>query len=274
MEIYQAVALGIIQGLTEFLPVSSSGHLVLGQHFFGIREPELLFNVSLHVGTLAAVLLVFYREIGSILAALGRLVSALFDKKADRELFRQDSDLKLALLIVAGSIPTAVLGLLFHQMADRLFSSIVLVGCMLLLTGTFLWTTRRMRNQAVASSDFTLKNGILIGVVQGLAVIPGISRSGSTIIAGLFLGLNREMAARYSFLLSIPAIVGAEGLAFKLYAGRGIHLDLPMLTGTLAAFVVGYGALIVLLRIVKQGRLHLFAPYCWVLGVIAIIVGI
>jgi len=186
----------------------------------------------------------------------------------------QDPDLKMALLIAIGSIPTAFLGLLFHSLAERLFSSVFLVGCMLLITGTFLWGTRRLsRQSSVDTGHLSPAKSVLIGFVQGLAVMPGISRSGSTIVAGLFLGVHRETAARYSFLLSIPAIIGAEGLALKSGLESGVHIDLPIMLGTLSAFVVGYLALIWLLKIVRQGQLHLFAPYCWILGIGAMIVG-
>lgn len=273
MDTYQAVILGIIQGLTEFLPVSSSGHLVLGQHIFGLKAPALLFDVSVHMGTLAAVLLVFYKEIFAISAALGRFgYATLTSGKNGRAMIVQDTNLKMALLIVIGSIPTAILGLMFHNIADRLFSSMLLVGCMLLITGSFLWGTRLFHTTGdVETKSLSPVKSLVIGLVQGMAVMPGISRSGSTIVTGLFLGLDREVAARYSFLLSIPAIIGAEGLALKSSLATGIRPDTPMLLGTLSAFVVGYLALILLLKIVRQGQLYLFAPYCWIVGGAAVI---
>ncbi|MFH1156376.1 MAG: undecaprenyl-diphosphate phosphatase [Pseudomonadota bacterium] len=271
MEIYQGVALGVLQGLTEFLPVSSSGHLVLGQHLFGIMEPALSFDISLHVGTLAAVFLVFFREILAMIRALARFAGAGSGAGA---MLREDMDLKLVLLILVGSVPTAVLGLVIKKYAMGAFASVGLVGVMLLLTGTFLWFTRRLPGGGVGVPGLSYSKAVWIGVVQGVAVLPGISRSGSTISAALLLGVDRETAGRFSFLLSLPAILGAEALSLRESMGTGLDLDPATLYGTLAAFVVGYFALIVLLRIVRQGRLYLFAPYCWTVGLIALGAGL
>jgi undecaprenyl-diphosphatase len=227
-----------------------------------------------HIGTLAAVVIVFYREILAIVEALVRLCFSIIKRDMRVSTTLEDPNLKMALFIVVGSIPTAILGLLFHKMVDQLFSSILLVGCMLLITGTFLWGTRYLRFRCIVDAEhLSPAKSLLIGLVQGLAVMPGISRSGSTIVAGLFLGLERETAARYSFLLSIPAIIGAEGLALKAGLENGVHVNLPMVLGTLSAFVVGYLSLVWLLKMVRHGQLHLFTPYCWILGTGAIVLG-
>jgi len=157
---------------------------------------------------------------------------------------------------------------------DSLFTSINFVGVMLLITGTFLWMTRSVKQSKSGIMEMGYKQALIIGVCQGLAVLPGISRSGSTISAAIFLGANRETAARFSFLLSIPAIVGAELLSLKDFISQGISFDYSIIYGTLISFVVGYLALVLLLRLVKNGRLYLFAPYCCVVGVIAIIAGV
>ena len=270
MEPVQAIILGIIQGLTEFLPVSSSGHLVLFQHLFGLEEPELFFNISVHVGTLVAVVIFFRKEIQSIIVSLARFSALLFKREASFDDAWKDADVKLALLIVIGSIPTAFIGLMLHKVTDIIFSSIFLVGCALIVTGLVLWGTRWIKEEEDAP-DFTIKNALVIGVVQGMAIIPGISRSGSTIVAGLFLGLSRETAARYSFLLSIPAIVGAEILSLR---EASLHaLDGVTILGTITAGIVGYCALKLLVYIVKAGQMHLFSPYCWIVGIIALIWG-
>lgn len=298
METYQAVILGVLQGLTEFLPVSSSGHLALGQYSFGITAPTLFFDISLHIGTLAAVVMVFSDNIRSIAIAINRLVHALIKCNMDdcKEHIQNSSDIRLALLIIVGSIPTALLGLFIKHYIDNLFDSINFVGTMLLVTGTFLWFTRDLSNRAgedvkteiagreSVGSDiqtdsyimkFSYRQALFIGLCQGIAVVPGISRSGITIVAGLFAGIERETAARFSFLLSIPAIIGAELLVLKDLMGKGgIPFDSTTLWGTIVAFVTGYVALKVLMKVVKQGNLHLFAPYCWILGVIAVIEGV
>jgi len=269
----EAILLGTIQGLTEFLPVSSSGHLVLFQHLFGLKEAELFFDVCVHLGTLLAVIVVFRQEIKNIILALTRLLSSSTSKKIALQKIESDPDLKMALLIVIGSIPTAVLGFLFRGIADWLFSSAFIAGLMLMLTGLLLWITRwaATRVDRPGTDRLTPKNALIIGVVQGLAIIPGISRSGSTISIGLLLGINRETAARYSFLLSIPAIIGAGLLSLKGgFSQTDLAIQISML-GAGTAALVGYGALKSLLHVVKKGHLHLFAPYCWLVGILAIV---
>ncbi|MCD4742497.1 MAG: undecaprenyl-diphosphate phosphatase [Desulfobacteraceae bacterium] len=268
MELYQGILLGILQGITEFLPVSSSGHLVLGQHFFNLTEPMLAFDISVHMGTLAAIVIVFFKDIKEIGISVYKAIYA-------------KSDIKFFLLIITGCIPTAIIGFIIQIWEDVIFSSILLVGFMLIVTGCILWLTRHkqkpMKEQSMDISNFSFKSAFFIGVCQGIAVIPGISRSGATISAGLFAGLDRKMAAKFSFLLSIPAIIGAELLQLigSLNSLGSVNQPVIMtnitLFGTLSSFITGYIALIILLRIVNNGKLHLFAPYCWVAGIAVII---
>ena len=260
--------LGILQGLTEFLPVSSSGHLVLLQNIFGIKEPELLFDISVHMGTLIATGIVFFTDIKSILLSLFRLPSLWKANRNLKTLLSVNPDIRLAGFIVAGSVPTAVLGLIFHEVADQLFASVGTVGIMLLITGTLLWITRKI---PLTGQEMTLKDAIGIGVMQGMAIIPGISRSGSTISIAIFLKIDRELAGRYSFLLSIPAVIGALILAL---GSDSFHNSLPVgiiLLASAAAAIVGYAALKILLRLIRKGSLYLFAPYCWIAGCTALI---
>jgi undecaprenyl-diphosphatase len=269
----EAILLGIIQGLTEFLPVSSSGHLVLFQQLFGLKEAELFFDVCVHLGTLVAVIVVFHREIQNIIAALLRLVSITGKKEKFLQQVESDPDLKMALLIIIGSIPTAILGLMVHNIADKLFSSPFFTGLMLMVTGLLLWLTRRAKTGGKGPDieGFSRTKAFIIGIVQGLAIIPGISRSGSTISIGLLLGIDRETAARYSFLLSIPAIIGAGLLSLKEGLSQtDLAIQISLLGASMAA-LVGYGALKVLLRMVKKGHLYVFAPYCWLAGILAIV---
>lgn len=270
MEIYQGIVLGILQGLTEFLPVSSSGHLILGQRLFGITEAALFFDVSVHMGTLGAVFLVFFQDIKHMLLSLAGLFREKSAGKPFAARVREDESSWLAVLIAVGSVPTAIIGLVLKQFEQVLFSSIVIVGAMLLLTGTILWFSRLLYSKTGVFTSLGMKQALFIGVVQGLAVIPGISRSGSTIAAGLFAGLDGRHAARFSFLLSIPAILGAQVLSINDALKEGFRYDPAALYGALAAFLSGYVALIVLLKIVKKGRFHFFAPYCWALGGIAL----
>ena len=265
MEPFQAAILGVLQGLTEFLPVSSSGHLVLGQRFFGLTEPELLFDISLHIGTLLAVVLVFFKEIAAIFSALVRMPALLAESGGWRPMLQGSEQVRTAFLIVVGSVPTAVLGLGFHRAADRIFASVPIVGAMLLVTGALLWATRRRSGGGRTVSSMTVKDALIIGLLQGCAILPGISRSGATISAALFLGVERSTAGRFSFLLSLPAIVGA--LLLEIHGGLSSTASGPtVLLGAVVAAATGCLALVALLRIVKSGHLHRFAPYCWLLG--------
>jgi undecaprenyl-diphosphatase len=272
MTFVQALLLGIVQGLTEFLPISSSGHLVLVQHLFGLHEAELSFDVSVHVGTLAAVILYFRRDILDILGGLMRAFRGMLTNRATSDADRQQ--VRLAGLILLGSVPTAAIGLALHSVAERLFASPLIVGAMLLLTGGILFATRPGRHPRTDAGrtleGLTIKDALVIGVTQGLAVMPGISRSGSTIAVGILTGIRHETAARFSFLLSIPAVAGAALLVLKDALQQGdIHLP-SCLIGGLAAMLVGYAALALLVFLVQKGRLYLFAPYCWIIGCVAL----
>ena len=271
MDWLQALILGIVQGLTEFLPVSSSGHLVLFQNLFGLKEPELLFDVCVHVGTLIAVVAVFQREIRNILVSLLRIASLKRASGSWRALYDQNEEIRIVALIIAGSIPTALLGLLFKDVVDTVFGSVGIVGWMLLVTGTVLWLTRKTAASGRSLNKTAIRDALIIGLVQGLAIVPGISRSGSTIAVALFLGIDREIAGRFSFLLSIPAILGALVLSFDSSLSHTSMQTEVILLGVFVAAIVGYGALKVLLRLVKKGRIYRFAPYCWLIGVLALI---
>jgi undecaprenyl-diphosphatase len=267
----EAVILGIVQGLTEFLPVSSSGHLVLGQFLAGLQEPELLFNISVHGGTLLAVLAVFHRDLLGLLGALGRVPAAMRLEGGLSTLVMDRSEARLLLMIAVGSVPTAIMGLLFARVAEELFGTIRLVGFALLITGLFLWFTRRLGTEGRLLNEMRWRDALIIGIAQGIAIIPGISRSGATIATALYLGIDRELSGRFSFLLSIPAIVGALVLSLN---GNLFSSNLPVgviLAGSLSAALVGYSALRILLRIVKRGQLHNFAPYCWLVGAGALV---
>ena len=270
MNTVEAIVLGVVQGLTEFLPVSSSGHLVLFQNLFGLQEPELLFDICLHVGTLMAVLVVFFRDIAEILIALILIPAHIKPAGGLLRLLQTDPSIRMALLIVVGSIPTAVIGLLFKEITDQLFGSTAIVGCMLIVTGTLLWLTRLVQKKGRTVTQTTFLDALIIGTVQGLAILPGISRSGSTISAALFLGVDRKVAGRFSFLLSIPAIVGALILGLD---EPELQTSIPLGTivaGSVVSALVGWLALVILLRVVDRGQLHRFTPYCWLVGIITI----
>ncbi len=252
MGFFEAALLGMIQGLTEFLPVSSSGHLVVFQHLLGFKEPELFLDSALHVGTLVAVCIFFHRDLKEMTTATLRL-------RMD------DPQTRLVAAVLIGSIPTALIGLVFKEPLEALFASVSTVGIMLIMTGIVLTLTGFVSKNHARLSSVPWYAALAVGVAQGLAITPGISRSGATIAAGLFLGLNRELAGRYSFLLAIPAIFGA--LLLQLGAENlGSAGLLPVAAGFCTAALVGLFALKVLMAVVRQGRLAYFAPYCFALG--------
>lgn len=273
METYQSLILGFIQGLTEFLPVSSSGHLVIFQRFFGLTEPEIFFDVCLHIGTLVAVVFYFRSDLFQIVRSVLGQGFLLIKKEVTLKDALDEPNVKMAVLIVIGLIPTAIIGLLIDNVAEILYASILITGIMLIVTGSFLWTTRRFDTDIDVKNDFTIKKALIIGIIQGFAVIPGISRSGATIVMGLYLGLDRELSAKYSFLMSIPAIFGAAILSLKdVDSMSNISIGV-LLPGVLVSCITGYLALSFLVFILKKGRLYAFAPYCWVAGITAIAFG-
>jgi len=262
MTVLQAIFLGVVQGLTEFLPVSSSGHLVFFQSVFGLTEPQLAFDVMLHLGTLLAVIVYFRADVIRIL--LGTWAWVRWRRGGEAE-----AEAKLLLWIVVASIPTGLMGVLLKDWFESLFSMPKTVGLMLLVTGLLLWLTRVVKRNEKTTREMGVLDALIIGITQGIAIIPGISRSGSTISAGLFRGLNRELAGKFSFLLSIPAILGATFLEFReIDAASGIGVTL---FGMAVSFFVGLVALKLLMNIVKKGKLSYFSYYCWAVGVLMIL---
>ena len=255
MTFFQALLLGLIQGLTEFLPVSSSGHLAITQHFLpGFKQPGLLFDVLLHFGTMLAVAIYFRRE-------LVRLALAWFRPAAGTR-----TDRRILTLLLLASVPTAVIGLSFKDFFEQSFDNLPLIAAMLVVTGTLLFLSERLRKPGRTEDALSISDALVVGIVQGLAIIPGISRSGSTIAALLLKGVDGETAARFSFLLALPAVAGATLLQLR-------HLEqlpgtdvLPYLAGTVTAFVVGLAAIHMLMLVVKRRRLTFFAVYCWLAG--------
>ena len=278
MTFLEAIILGVVQGATEFLPISSSGHLVLGQYLLGLDEPQLLFDIVLHVGTLLAVIGFYRRDLGAIGEGLrGRALSPLGRRPISEALEPQGA--RLALLIVIASVPTAILGIVVDEYlpverGTRLSALFVcgalLVNGFILFAGRFARDLEPDEREGVA----TLWNiapwvALVIGIAQGAAVIPGLSRSGLTIISALFLGVWRDQAARYSFLMSVPAILGALVLKFEpsAFSGAALSTNAPIfLLGALSAGLVGYGAIILLVKLIERAQFHHFSWYCWAIG--------
>jgi undecaprenyl-diphosphatase len=259
--VLKSILLGIIQGLTEFLPISSSGHLVLFEQFMGFEQPGILYEVLLHCATLVAIIIIFAKRIGRIIASLFRPWSL------------QDENFRMLAYIVLASVPAALVGIFLKRYIERLFSNVYLVAVMLLVTGGVLFSTRFVRTKPDGKPS--VLSSIIIGLGQAFAILPGVSRSGTTIAAGLWSGLSREGAAEFSFILAIPAILGATILQLK-ELGQAANAGMlgVYLSGALAAFVSGFAALMVLIRIVKRGRLHYFAYYCWIAAFVAVVLKI
>ncbi len=266
MDPLKAAILGVVQGLTEFLPVSSSGHLVIFQHLFGLNEPELFFDVCLHLGTLFAVCIFVRKELLQILLSLVAVRGRI---RATSPAARQpDPNIRLFVLVCIGTLVTGVFALTFKDELEGLFASPFYVGIALMGTGVILTLSKWAKPSIDRISEIRFRDSALIGLGQGLAVIPGISRSGTTITLGLLLHLDRELAARFSFLLFIPAILGAAVLQFD--SGRVMGEPVSLAVGTLSAALSGYLALNLLLKLVRVGKFWIFAPYCFILGLVTV----
>jgi undecaprenyl-diphosphatase len=270
MSTLEAVLLGMIQGLTEFLPVSSSGHLVVFQNLLGFREPELLLDSSLHLGTLAAVCLYFRVDLKEMVRDSWGFLKRWSGREVRFQDIKKTPYAGLALAVVVGTLPTALIGILFRSSIEKLFGSMSFAGVMLLCTGAILLFSRWISHERTGVKAPGIMSALLVGTAQGIAILPGISRSGTTIVCGMACGLSRELAARFSFVLSIPAIMGALVLQWSAVGSERVGL-LPLIMGFAAAAVVGMLALKCLMALVRRGNLFYFAPYCLLLGLLIIL---
>lgn len=269
MESLSALVLGIIQGLTEFLPVSSSGHLVIFQEFMNIHEAELLLDTTLHMGTLMAVFIFFREDLKEMISETFGYLSGLLNKKETLLSIKDKPHALLSLWVITGTIPTVLIFLAFKDKFKSLFSEPRQAAWMLMVTGVIVLVSKLMPSGYTKRKKVGLLSSLAVGAAQGMAIIPGISRSGSTIVCGLFCGIDRELAGRFSFLLSIPAIMG--GMVLQIAdSNRGSIDMLPMAIGFFSAAVTGFFALKLLMTMVKKGNFAWFAPYCWALGIIVI----
>jgi len=267
MDIFSSTLLGVVQGLTEFLPISSSGHLVLFQNLLGFKEPELLFDIGLHLGTLVAVCLYFRRDLGAMITESVDFVASVSSRKKGWRQIKAYPQAFMLLWVLVGTIPTGLIGLYFKSPLESLFGSVRLVGFMILGTGLIVAVTRLLPQTYTRRTSVGLFSALAVGVAQGIAIIPGISRSGSTIVCGMVCKLERETAARFSFLLAIPATLGAMAVQLASEGlGRGALPSLAV--GFVVSAAVGLLALKILMGMVRKGRLYCFAPYCWALGLV------
>ncbi len=264
----QAFILGLVQGLTEYLPISSSAHLVFVQHFLGLSDKMLFFDIVLHLGTLLALFVYFASDIAHMLRDSIYGFFFLFQKKSVAKIKESAPFAYPAFGVIVASIPTAVIGFLFKDQFEAMFGSIKTLGYELLATTILVGLTRYFQEGKKMIGEASILDFLIIGILQGVAIIPGVSRSGSTIAAALFLGLKREEAFRFSFLLVIPAILGAALLEVK----HGVSIssgELPAyVIGFIASAVAGFGSIVFLAAIMRQEKFHRFAYYTLVFSLI------
>ena len=270
-ETIHALILGFIQGLTEFLPVSSSGHLAILHKVLGFEtESNIFFDVILHLGTLVAVVYFYRNSIIDIIKGALFGLKSLLAKKGIKESFFTSADSKLFTLIFLGSIPTAIIGIVFKDWFESLADNLIYVGFALLTTALLLIAFELKKKAFKKVDEMSVSDSLIIGIVQGMAIIPGISRSGSTISTAKLLGVDKETAAKYSFLLSLPAISGAFLLKFKDAVEEGIKYENYMLIGFVISALTGYFAIKLLKWMIKKSNMYYFAVYCIVIAIFAI----
>jgi undecaprenyl-diphosphatase len=259
VDFLQAVVLGIIQGLTEFLPISSSAHLRILPEIFGWGDPGAAFTAVIQIGTELAVLLFFWKDIWRI--------GTMWVKSLFRPEYRGHLDARMGWFIIIGSVPIVVLGIALKDVIEQDFRSLWIIGTMLIVMGLVLGLADRIGGTDKTLKNITLRDAILMGLAQALALVPGVSRSGATLSMGRFLGYEREAATRYAFLLAIPAVIGAGVFELKdIPAGDNLYGWGPTLVATIVSFVVGYAAIAWLLRYVTTHSYTLFVIYRVALG--------
>ena len=270
MDIIQGIIIGIVQGLTEFLPVSSSAHLVFIQNILGV-ESSLAFDTFLHLGSLLAVLWFFRADIIKMILSWIDSVMDIFQGRF-REGLYDDAYKRLAWYVILATIPVALVGVLFEDAVEGLFAGALYVPAFFLfVTGTILYLSQRMTSGNINLKNISAKESVFMGLGQACAILPGLSRSGTTIAAGLVIGLDKEFAAKFSFILSIPAIFGAFVVQVKDIGGAMDANFLPIVLGFIAAFIAGYAAIKWMLELIQKRSLDIFAYYCWIVGIVVFI---
>ena len=260
------ILFGIVQGLTEFFPVSSSGHLVIAKYFLKLHLPGAAFEAFLHFGTVVAVIVLFRKEIKELVISFFDSIYKLSHGENISNVFKNNSSSKFAWFLVISSMPAAIIGYTFSSYFEILFSKPIIASFMLTITGALLWLGNKYYTRGNKNiSEITYKDAIFIGVAQAVAIIPGISRSGLTIIAGLSRNLDREFAARYSFILSVPIILGASMFKMKELSFLNIDLSILILSGLVAA-ISSYGAMKIFIGLLKNRKIYFFSYYLWIIS--------
>ncbi len=268
MSYFQAVVLGLAQGLAEFLPISSSGHLALLQYFFKIDSDNVLaFTVLMHLGTLISVFIAYAKDIWALIKELCYTIRDICTGKGPR--INCCETRRLGFMIIVATIPTAIIGLLFEDFFESLYSSLVAIGIGLVFTGTIMWLSEKFGKGKNEVTQMKWRTAIFVGVMQGIAICPGVSRSGSTLVGGLAGGLKIEFVGKFAFLISIPSILGSIILEIPSLFEEGMDLSLlgPCLTGVIVAAASGLLAIKVMIRIVSNKKLIYFSVYTWIIGI-------
>ncbi len=269
MSLLDAVLLGIIQGLTEFLPISSSGHLVLGQELLHIaHRSNIAFEVFVHFGTFLSVVFMFWKDIKLIFFSICELCK---NPKQSKLLYQTNEHFKIAIFIAISSIPAAIVGLMFEKEISIFFNDPKFVSVMLLITGLILFLTKFSNPKEGSSVSFA--SAIIIGIAQAIAILPGISRSGITISSAIYLGVSRENAAKFSFLMALPVILGATILEANEVLQSSISNQelLVYFVGTVVAAITGYASIRIVLGLLKKKRFSWFSYYCFIVGILGIL---
>ena len=267
MTYLQAIILGIVQGLAEFLPISSSGHLALLQYFFGVESDSvLLFTVMLHVGTLVSVCIIYRKDIGALIVELCRTIKDICTGKGPR--INSSPMRRMGFMIIVATIPTAIIGLLFEDFFESLYSSIVAIAIGLIFTGIILMVAEKMGKNKNGPMEMKWSHAIFIGCMQGIAICPGVSRSGSTLFGGLISGLERSYAVEFAFLISIPSILGSVILELPDALAEGITGSFmgPMIVGVILSAISGIFAIKTMIKVVSNKRLIGFSVYVWLVA--------
>lgn len=266
--------LGLVQGVSEFLPISSSGHLSLFQHFFNLATADgsLFFDVLLHLGTLIAIFVYYWKDIVKLVKALIHLIQCIFSKQERQKVKRLTPAERMVLMIIVATLPLFAI-LPIKDLVEGLYSNTIFVGCALLATGAILFFSDRMARGKKGPKSATMLDALLVGVGQAVAVVPGLSRSGTSISAGMLRGFSRRFAVRFSFLMSIPAVLGANVLTIGDAVQQGIDTSMlpAYILGTAVAAVSGYFAIRLVNLLASKGKFGNFAYYCWGIGAAAVV---
>lgn len=272
MTYFNAVILGIVQGLTEFLPVSSSGHLTMLQYFFNINgDSVVIFTIMLHIGTLISVFYMYWKDIWELIK---ELVRTIIDLCKGRGLRMEERPVrKLGIMIIVASIPTGIIGILFNDLFESFYKTLTPTAIGLIITGILLWASETVHAGGRKIEDMRIKDALIIGTMQGIAITPGISRSGSTLVGGLFTRLDRDFAVEFAFLISIPSILGS--LIFESGSGSMSAVSGsmgPVIVGMVCAAVSGVFAIKTMIKVVRRYSLKYFSYYVWIVGALLLIV--